>query len=409
MIRSLKVKLYPNREQEILMRKSCGTARYVYNWGLGMNKIAYELCGKNINVYTLKKLIKVSKSKGRMLSWISEVSADVVYQALLDLDKAYTTFYNNIKKGIPFADAGFPNFKKKSKSKWSFFHDNRKLKIKDKKVYLEKIGWVKMKDHKRLPIGDYKKDKIKVSNVRISYDNRNWLLTLGVDQEEQSLELTGESLGIDLGVKDLAICSNGMNFKNINKSKEVKRLEKKLKREQGKLSRKREDNMVDKVYYKTGDKKGQLKSFKYIRPLYECKNYQKQKEKVSLLHLKLSHIRENHLHQATIKIVKTKPSKIVLEDLNVKGMMKNKHLSKVIANQGWYEFRRLLEYKTKFYLGYEVTIADRFYPSSKTCSCCGHIKTDLRLKERTYICLDCGLTIDRDLNASINLANYKLA
>ena len=178
-------------------------------------------------------------------------------------------------------------------------------------------------------------------------------------------------------------------YKNINKTKIVKRLKKRFKREQRKFSRKL------------------LKAKEAKRNLYDCKNLDKQKKKVNLIYKKLNNIRQNYLHQVTTEIVKTKPSRVVMENLNVSGMMKNKHLSKAVQEQKWYEFRRMMEYKCDRY-GVEIVFVDRFYPSSKTCSCCGHIKHDLKLKDRKYVCSECGLVIDRDLNASINLANYNL-
>ena len=195
------------------------------------------------------------------------------------------------------------------------------------------------------------------------------------------------SLGIDLGLKDLAICSDGAKFKNINKTYVVRKIEKRLKRLQKQVSRKYELNRIGKEYIKTNNI---IKLEKQIQQIYR----------------RLANIRNNYIHQTTTSIVKTKPYRVVIEDLNVKGMMKNKHLSDAIRKQGFYEFKRQLEYKCKF-IGIELVVADRFYPSSKTCSQCGEIKKDLKLKDRVYKC-SCGLNIDRDLNASINLSKYKL-
>ena len=247
-------------------------------------------------------------------------------------------------------------------------------------VNIEKVGWIKTNE--QLPIG------VKYSNPRISHDNKYWYISVGIEQEEIKEKLTDVSLGIDLGLKDLAICSNGTIYKNINKSYVVRKIEKKLKRLQRQVSRKYEQNRIGKEYIKT-------------------KNIIKLEKQIQQVHRRLANIRNNYLHQTTISIVKTKPYRVVIEDLNVKGMMKNKHLSDAIRKQCFYEFKRQLEYKCKF-RGIELVIADRFYPSSKTCSQCGEIKTDLKLKDRIYKC-SCGLTIDRDLNASINLSHYKLA
>jgi putative transposase len=209
---------------------------------------------------------------------------------------------------------------------------------------------------------------------------------LGLDCEEQHQELIGVSLGIDLGIKELAICSDGKIYKNINKTKEVKKTEKKLKRLQRQVSSKYEHNKIGKEYVKTN-------------------NIIKLEKQVRLTHRRLANIRKNYLHQTTTSIVKTKPCRIVIEDLAVTNMIKNRHLSKAISKQGFYEFRRQIEYKCRFY-GIELVVANRFFPSSKLCSQCGQIKKDLKLSDRKYEC-DCGFSIDRDLNASINLANYK--
>ena len=256
-----------------------------------------------------------------------------------------------------------------------------KLKVKEGKlVTIEKVGWIKTNE--QIPVG------VKYSNPRISYDNKYWYLSVGIEREETKEEVTDVSLGIDLGVKDLAVCSDGTVYKNINKTYVVKKIEKRLKRLQKQVSRKYEQNKKGKENVKT-------------------KNIIKLEKKIQQIHRRLANIRTNYLHQTTTRIVKTKPYRVVVEDLNVKGMMKNKHLSHAIRKQGFYEFKRQLEYKCKL-RGIEFVVADRFYPSSKICSQCGKIKKDLKLKDRVYQC-SCGLMIDRDFNASINLSNYKLA
>ena len=215
------------------------------------------------------------------------------------------------------------------------------------------------------------------------------LLNFSVEVNENQVNLNENlSIGIDLGVKDLAICSNGMVFKNINKTKSVKKLKKKLKRLQRQVSRKYEANKVGNKYIKTN-------------------NIIKLEKQIKLIYRKLSNIRLNHIHQATNAIIKQCPYRIVMEDLNISGMMKNRHLAKAIQEQCLYDFRRQMKYKCEFN-GIEFVQADRFYPSSKTCSCCGYIKKNLKLKDRVFICDDCGLTIDRDYNASLNLMNYGL-
>lgn len=371
MILSKKVRLYPTKEQEEKLYKSVGTARYIYNWTIAKQEENYKNGGKFIKDTELRK--EITKLKKSELSWLNEVSNNVAKQAVKDACNAYKRFFSGL--------ADKPKFKSKRKSRKSFYNDNVKFKVKNNKfVNIEKIGWIKINE--QLPID------VKYTNPRISYDNKYWYISVGLEQEETQEELTDISLGIDLGVKALAVCSNGAVFKNINKTYVVRKIEKRLKRLQKQISKKYELNKKGKEYVKT-------------------KNIIKLENKIQLIHRRLANIRKNHLHQSTTSIVKTKPYRVVIEDLNVKGMMKNKHLSDAIRKQGFYEFKRQLEYKCKF-RGIELILADRFYPSSKICSQCGKIKKDLKLKDRIYSC-ECGLTIDRDLNASINLSKYKLA
>ena len=371
MILSKKVRLYPTKNQEENLWKSVGTARFIYNWTLARQEENYKNDGKFISDGVLRKeLTQLKKSE---LSWLNEVSNNIAKQSVKDACNAYKRFF--------FKLSDRPKFKSKRKSKKSFYNDNVALRVKENKlVKIEKIGWIKTNE--QIPVG------VKYSNPRISYDNKYWYISVGIEQEEIQEELTDISLGIDLGLKDLAICSDGRVYKNINKSHVVRKIEKRLKRLQRQVSRKYELNRVGKEYIKTN-------------------NIIKLEKQVQQVHRRLANIRNNYLHQTTTSIVKTKPYRVVIEDLNVKGMMKNKHLSDAIRKQGFYEFKRQLEYKCKF-RGIELVIADRFYPSSKTCSQCGEIKKDLKLKDRVYKC-GCGLSIDRDLNASINLSKYKLA
>ena len=371
MILAKKVRLYPSEIQEQKLWQSVGTARFIYNWTLSRQEENYKNGGKFISDNELRK--EITKLKKNELSWLNEVSNNVSKQAVKDGCDAYKRFF----KGL----SDKPRFKSRRKSKKSFYNDNWKLKVKDGKfVNIEKVGWIKTNE--QIPIG------VKYSNPRISYDNKYWYISVGIEQEEIQEELTGVSLGIDLGLKEFAICSNGKVYKNINKSYVVRKIEKRLKRLQKQVSRKYQQNKKGKEYVKT-------------------KNIIKLEKQIQQVHRRLANIRSNYIHKTTTSIVKTKPYRVVIEDLNVKGMMKNKHLSDAIRKQGFYEFKRQLEYKCKF-RGIELVVADRFYPSSKTCSQCGEIKKDLKLKDRVYKC-SCGLSIDRDLNASINLSRYKLA
>ena len=377
MILAKKVRLYPTEIQEQKLWQSVGTARFIYNWTLARQEENYKNGGKFIPDDDLRK--EITQLKKTDLQWLSEVSNNVAKQAVKDACDSYKRFF----KGL----ADKPRFKSRRKSKPSFYNDNCKLKVKDKSVLIEKVGWVNIKPYS-IPLD------VKYSNPHISFDGKYWYISVGVERELPKVKLTDESIGIDVGVKYLAICSNGMTFKNINKTKEVKRLKKVLKRKQRKVSRKYEINKIK----KGGENRCQFK---------KTNNIIKLEKEIRLLHRRLTNIRSNHIHQATNKIVKIKPSRVVMETLNIKGMMKNRHLSKAIAEQCLYEFKRQIQYKCKKY-GIEFVEADKWFPSSKTCSCCGAIKKDLKLKDRVYQC-SCGLKIDRDLNASINLSRYKLA
>ncbi|PGP12642.1 transposase [Bacillus cereus] len=370
MIIAKKVRLYPSRIQEQKLWQSVGTARFIYNWTLAKQEGNYKNGGKFISDNELRK--EITQLKKTELPWLNEVSNNIAKQAVKDACNAYKRFF----KGL----SDKPRFKSRRKSKKSFYNDNMKLKVKPGSlVSVEKVGWIKTNE--QLPVD------VKYTNPRISYDNKYWYISVGIEQEEIQEKLTDVSLGIDLGLKDFAICSDGTVYKNINKTHTVRKTEKKLRRLQRQVSRKYEKNKKGNKFVKT-------------------RNIIKVERQIQRIYRRLNKIRNNYLHQTTTSIVKTKPYRIVIEDLNVKGMMKNKHLSKAISKQGFYEFKRQIEYKCKF-RGIELTLADRFYPSSKTCSQCGKIKKDLKLKDRMYKCI-CGFKIDRDLNASINLANYKL-
>lgn len=390
-----KIRLLPTPEQEELFWKSAGVARWAYNYFLSEQEKQYQIYLEHGETGTrFVKEGEVRKYINNVLkktthTWLSEVGSNVMKQAVKDANEAYQRYF----KGL----SGKPKFKSRHKSEPKFYVNYESLKRKPNGFQGEKLGIVKTAE----PLPKLSK-KAKYSNPRISFDGKYWYLSVGYEIPEQEEVLTGESLGIDLGVKELAVCSNGKRYENINKTKRVKQLEKKLKREQRKLSRKMEANIKE---YKI------IKRYRYpiwSRPFEECKNIQKQKKVVRMLHRKLTGIRNNYLHHKTTEIVKTKPSRIVIETLNVKGMMKNRHLAKAIANQKLYEFKRQIAYKCKRY-GIVLVEAERWYPSSKKCSGCGNIKKDLKLKDRIYKCENCGLVIDRDYNASVNLARYQLS
>lgn len=393
--RSVKIRLLPTKEQEVLFWKSVGVARWSYNYFLSeSNRVYQEWLADNskpkyISEMEVRKYIN-NHLKKTTHTWLKEVGSNVMKQGVKDANIALQNFFKLGK--------GYPKFKTKKKSKPSFYVNYESLRRTSNGFHGEKIGVVKTRES--LP-------KIcksqKYHSPRISFDGRFWYLSVGYEVDRVDTKLSDNRLGIDLGIKELAVVSNqnGTEIKkyhNINKTYEVKRLERKLKREQRKFSRK---ILLNTSHYSDN---GRLI---YSKDLELCKNIQKQKHIIWGLYRRLLNIRTNYLHQTTTEIVKIKPSQIVLEDLNVSGMKKNRHLSKSVSDSRLYEFRRQIEYKAELY-GIEVVIADRFYPSSKACHKCGHVKQDLTLSDRTYKCSECGNIVDRDVNASINLANYNI-
>jgi putative transposase len=370
MIKAVKVRLRPTEEQEKKLWQSSGTARYAYNWALARQEENYKNGGKFLDDQDLRKeFTQLKQDKDH--EWLYSISNNVPKQAIKDACGAYKNFFEGKTE--------HPKYKSKRKSKPAFYNDYLKLKRKDDCLLLEKVGWVRISEPDRIKSDNFK-------NPRISFDGKYWYASIGQEVQEPTVTLTDETIGIDLGIKELAVCSNGQRFKNINKTPKSKKQSKKLRRLQRKVSRKYEMNKNGKEYVKTS-------------------NIVKLEKKIRHTHRKIANTRLNHIHQATTAIVKTKPSRIVMENLNVRGMMKNRHLSRAIGEMGFNMFLCMLAYKCIFY-GIELVLADRFYPSSKLCSNCGHIKKDLKLKERVYKCPSCGNEIDRDYQASINLARY---
>ena len=365
--------MIPTKEQELLMLKAIGCSRFVYNWALNRCNELYKQDVK-YNMSDIRKEFTQLK-KQEDFRWLNDVSNTTMVESMRNLDKAFKSFFKKI--------GSYPKFKSKRKSRQSFYVRYDNLYFKENVCNIEKIGKVKFKTNYNIP-------KCKYANPYCSFDGKYWYLSFGIEVEENQTTLNKDlSIGIDLGITDLAtINCLDKPIKNINKTKRVKRLKKRLKRLQRQVSRKYEANKEGIIFIKTN-------------------NIIKLEKQIRLLNRKLANIRNNHIHQATSKIIKLNPYRIVMEDLNVSGMMKNKHLSNAIAEQGLYEFIRQMKYKSEFN-SIEFIQVDRFYPSSKTCSCCGSIKNDLRLKDRVYKCSKCGLEIDRDKNASINLGNYGL-
>ena len=350
MIKTIRVMLIPNNKQKTKLFQYANTARFAYNWALGREKENYKNGGKFLSDGDLRKEFTQLK-KTEEYSWLNEISNNVTKQAIKDACNAYKRFFKGYSK--------FPKFKSRKYSVPSFYQDNVKIKFTETHVKVEgfttskrkskqKINWIRLAEHNQIPTD------CKYTNPRIKYDGLNWWITVGVEYEDSTDIPSNDGVGIDLGIKDLAICSDGTKYKNIHKSQKVKKLEKQKRRLQRSISRSYEKNKKGESYCKTN-------------------NVIKKEKLLLTLNHRLTNIRKDYLHQITTKIVKTKPSYIVLEDLNVSGMMKNRHLSKAVQQQGFYEFRRQIEYKSAWN-NIPVIIADKFFPSSKLCSCCGSIK-----------------------------------
>ena len=364
MEKSFKIQIFPTKEQQLLMFKSFGCARFAYNWALLRQQENYKNGGKFIQDNEIRKEFTQLK-KTEEYKWLKEVNNNVTKQSIKDLCKSYKSFFKGISK--------YPKFKSRKKSKLSYYNDTFQIRFEGYKVRLETIGWVKMAEN-IIPKG------VKYLNPRVSFDGIKFWLSIGCVMENVANKLPKtEPIGIDMGIKTLMVCSNGMQFKKINTDKHKK----KLKRLQKRASR----------YY---DKMMKPKSFD------KSKNLLKLETLIKKQHQKISNIRKNNVHQITTKLINLNPSDIVVEDLNVKGMMKNKHLSEKIADCSFYEIYRQLEYKSKWN-EIKFIIANRWYASSKICNHCGYKKPKLSLSERVYKCECCGQEIDRDYNASLNL------
>ena len=381
MIKSIKVRLKPNNKQLTKLFQYAGCARFAYNWAIAKERDNYKKGNKFLSDNKLRKeFIQLKRLKE--YKWLNEVSNNVTKQTIKDACNTYKRFFKGQCK--------YPKFKSKKHSALSFYQDNMKIQFTDthvkiekfsmsKKTNKQKLNWIKLCEKERIPTN------CKYMNPRFTYDGLYWYVSVGIEVDDNTTIPSNEGIGIDLGVKNLAVCSDKNTYKNINKIQRVNRLEKRKRRLQRSVSRRYEKNKKGRNYCKT------------------CNIIKREKELLKITK-RLTNIRQNHLHQITSDIVKRKPSFICIEDLNISGMMKNKHLSKAIQQQSFYEFRRQIEYKSKWN-NISVIIADRFFPSSKLCSCCGHIKKDLKLKDRIYKC-ECGNIIDRDFNASLNLKIY---
>ena len=375
LLKSFKTEINPTEEQKVKIRKTIGTCRYIYNFYLAHNKELHDngekfMSGKSFSVWLNNEYLPKNPDK----LWIKEVSSKSVKRSIENGCVAFTRFFKH--------QSDFPNFKKKGKSnvKMYFVKNNPKdCRCERHRINIPSLGWVRIKEKGYVPTT---KDGYVIKSGHVSIKADRYYVSVLIEIPNNKIaNNSNEGIGIDLGIKDFAIVSNGKTYKNINKSAKLKKLEKQLIREQRSLSRKYENL-----------KKGEST---------QRANIQKQKLKVQKLHHKIDDIRTDYINKTIAEIVKTKPSYITIEDLNVSGMMKNKHLSKAVASQKFYEFRTKLQAKCKE-SGIELRVVDRWYPSSKTCHCCGAIRKDLKLSDRIFQC-NCGYIEDRDFNAALNL------
>ena len=375
LLKSFKTEINPTEEQKVKIRKTIGTCRYIYNFYLAHNKELHDngekfMSGKSFSVWLNNEYLPKNPDK----LWIKEVSSKSVKRSIENGCVAFTRFFKH--------QSAFPNFKKKGKSdvKMYFVKNNPKdCRCERHRINIPSLGWVRIKEKGYVPTT---KDGYVMKSGHVSIKADRYYVSVLIEIPNNKIaNHSKEGIGIDLGLKEFAIVSNGKTYKNINKSAKLKKLEKQLIREQRSLSRKYENL-----------KKGEST---------QRANIQKQKLKVQKVHHKIDNIRTDYINKTIAEMVKTKPSYITIEDLNVSGMMKNKHLSKAVASQKFYEFRTKLQAKCKEN-GIELRVVDRWYPSSKTCHCCGAIRKDLKLSDRIFQC-DCGYIEDRDFNAALNL------
>ena len=381
MIKSVKIRLKPNNKQLTRLFQYAGCARFAYNWAIAREQENYKQGNKFLSDCDLRREFTQLK-KLPEYKWLNEVSNDLTKQAIKDACNTYKRFFNGRCK--------YPKFKSKKRSSPSFYQDNIKIKFTETHVKVEKISmsqkrnkrklnWIKLCEKGRIPTN------CKYMNPRFTYDGLYWYVSVSIEVEDNIDTPSNDGIGIDLGIKDLAICSDGNTYGNINKTQRVKKLEQRKRRLQRSISRRYEKNKKGASYCKTS-------------------NIIKREKELLRTIKRLTNIRQNYLHQTTSEIVKRKPSFICMEDLNVSGMMKNKYLSKALQEQKIYEFRKQIKNKSERN-NIPVIIADRFFPSSKLCSCCGNLKKDLKLSDRIYKC-ECGNIIDRDFQASLNLKRY---
>lgn len=382
MIRTIKVMLRPNNVQRTRLFECAGCARFAYNWALNYQQLNYEIGNDFLRDGELRKIFTELK-KQEKYRWLGDYSNNITKQAIKDACDAYVRFFKGLAK--------YPRFKSKRRSRPGFYVDTDKIRFTDTHVKLEKLttdrrknrqvlNQVRLCERGRIPVN------AKYVNPRVTFDGLNWWISVGVECGEPKAAADGEGIGIDIGVKALAVCSDGTTYEGVNKTARIRKLDKRARRLQRAASRKYANNKKGERYQKT-------------------RNLIKSEKRLLKVNRRLRNIRHDDLHQMTSEIVNRKPRFIVMEDLNVSGMMKNRHLSKAVQEQCFHELYRQLAYKSGWN-GIKFITADRFYPSSKQCCKCGYIKRDLKLSDRVYICPECGNVIDRDYQASVNLKTY---
>ena len=380
-MKAYKTEILPNKQQIELIHQTFGNTRYVYNQFIKLNLKRIKEKESVISGYDYSKMINNDPDRP---DWLKKSPSKAIKQAIMNGNKAIWDFLNG--------DKGEPKPKKKVKD--NSFYLIGTIKVERHRIFLPKLKWVRLKEFGYIPNT--------IKSVTVSMKNgRYYVSCLSHEAKDERVPTSEQGIGIDFGLKDQFITKNEI-IPSINHSTKVKKLEKKLKQKQRALSRKYEGNMVDKVYYKTGKKKGQLKSFEWKRPLNECKNIAKQRLVVNKLYERLTRIRTDYNQKSLQSILKQKPRFVVIEDLNVKGLMKNKHLSNSISKAQWYASRMFLKNQCEK-LGIELRLVPRFYPSSKLCSGCGYKNKGLKLKDRSWTCPECKIVHDRDVNASLNL------
>lgn len=384
MLRTIKVMLHPNNQQRTRLFQCAGVARWAYNWALDREQENYANGGKFLSSFDLCRELTQVKQQPEY-AWLNDCSRAITTVAVQEATAAYQNFFKGRTK--------FPRFKSKAKVTPSFYLIGQRVAIKPQHIRIEKLSpdpkkaktfnWVKTAERNRLPVGG------KALSARVTYDGLNWWLSAVFECPDSQEIPTGDPVGIDLGIKSLAVCSDGTVYENINRTTEVRRLEKKLRRLQRQVSRKYEMNKDGNKFVKT-------------------QNIRKLEAQILRVQHRLSNIRQNQRHQATADIVKKAPRMVVMEDLNVSGMLKNHHLAKAIQNQGFYEFIRQMAYKCQWH-NIQFIQAERFYPSSQLCPICGTKNPALKnLKIREWVCPQCGTSHDRDRTAALNLKSYGL-